>query len=390
MSGEWPFLISAERLESTSWKTYDPFLFCAYHQEDYPPAASEHDDHASMGPDPRALAGRALGHDFSKLNGFSMYHGRAVPGFPAHRHFGFETVTIVRKGVVDHFDSLKGMARYADNDIQWLSAGNGIIHSEMFPLLDHDNRNQLELIQIWLNLPASRKRSQPSFHIGWAEEQAVKLFGSYPEQAELRLVAGSMFGLHGMTPPPHSYATDPNAELVIAIIRMAPGSSITLPPCSNGEVHRALYLYMGSSISLHTVSIDGNSSSSLDSASGAVGTSTSEGHKESVATEGGGFQVSKRMMMVHLHSNVPVQISCGSREAIAEMLLLQALPLREPVFQSGPYVASSRAELLEVMMEPHHDIWPFKRLDQVHSRYEGRFFQTGKKGEKHRPPIQPA
>ncbi|MGH8849267.1 MAG: pirin family protein, partial [Polaromonas sp.] len=111
------------------WETLDPFLFCAYHDDAYPQA------NAQMGPS-ASLAGRSIGQDFSRKDGWSMYHGSAVPGFPQHPHRGFETVTIVRKGLIDHADSLGASARFGGGDVQWLTAGKGVVHSEMFPLLD--------------------------------------------------------------------------------------------------------------------------------------------------------------------------------------------------------------------------------------------------------------
>jgi hypothetical protein len=57
-----------------------------------------------------------------------MYHGRSVPGFPSHPHRGFETVTIVRKGLIDHSDSLGARARFGQGDVQWLTAGQGVVH----------------------------------------------------------------------------------------------------------------------------------------------------------------------------------------------------------------------------------------------------------------------
>jgi len=131
------------------WETVDPFLFCVYHDDAYPRA------NAQMGPE-ASLAGRDIGQDFSRKDGWSMYHGETVPGFPSHPHRGFETVTIVRKGLIDHSDSLGATARFGGGDVQWLTAGKGIVHSEMFPLLDAGAPNPLELFQIWLNLPAAR------------------------------------------------------------------------------------------------------------------------------------------------------------------------------------------------------------------------------------------
>ena len=132
------------------WPTIDPFLFCAHHDDAYP-AGNE-----QMGP-AASLEGRDLGMDFAGRDGWRMYHGREVPGFPPHPHRGFETVTYVRKGFIDHADSLGAAARFGRGDVQWLTAGGGIQHSEMFPLLEREDPNPLELFQIWLNLPAVRQ-----------------------------------------------------------------------------------------------------------------------------------------------------------------------------------------------------------------------------------------
>ena len=132
------------------WATIDPFLFCVYHDDAYPKG------NAQLGPD-ASLAGRDIGQDFAGKDGWRMYHGDTVPGFPSHPHRGFETVTIVRKGLIDHSDSLGATARFGGGDVQWLTAGRGIVHSEMFPLLKRDESNPLELFQIWLNLPAATR-----------------------------------------------------------------------------------------------------------------------------------------------------------------------------------------------------------------------------------------
>jgi redox-sensitive bicupin YhaK (pirin superfamily) len=117
-------------------------------------------------------AGRNLGQDFTVKDGWRMYHGRVVPGFPSHPHRGFETVTVVRRGLVDHADSTGAAARYGGGDVQWLTAGSGIQHAEMFPLLARDRGNPLELFQIWLNLPAADKMAEPHFAMVWSRFRA--------------------------------------------------------------------------------------------------------------------------------------------------------------------------------------------------------------------------
>src|SRR5262249_42662890 len=142
------------------WPTVDPFLFCVHHLDAYPAG------NAALGPD-ASLAGRQLGQDFEGVDGWRMYHGQGVPGFPQHPHRGFDTVTDVRRATIDHADSIGAAARYGEGDVQWLTAGRGVVHSETFPLLDQGGPNPLELFQIWLNLPAADKMAEPHFTMLW-------------------------------------------------------------------------------------------------------------------------------------------------------------------------------------------------------------------------------
>jgi redox-sensitive bicupin YhaK (pirin superfamily) len=142
------------------WDTLDPFLFCVYHADAYPRGND------FLGP-ASDLNGRNIGNDFELRDGWRMYHGHTVPGFPVHPHRGFETVTVVRRGIVDHSDSFGGAGRYGEGDIQWMTAGKGIQHAEMFPLLNSGEENPLELFQIWLNLPAAGKMVNPYYGMIW-------------------------------------------------------------------------------------------------------------------------------------------------------------------------------------------------------------------------------
>jgi hypothetical protein len=150
------------------WEGLDPFIFTVHHVDAYP-AGNE-----SLGP-ADSLSGRQFGADFSYLNGWSMYHGDVVPGFPQHPHRGFETVTVVRRGYVDHSDSLGATARYGEGDVQWLTTGAGIMHAEMFPLINPEGPNPLELFQIWLNLPPESKLVPAYFGMLWGEDIPLSL-----------------------------------------------------------------------------------------------------------------------------------------------------------------------------------------------------------------------
>src|SRR5664280_747057 len=200
------------------WVTQDPFLFCVHHVDHYP-AANEH-----MGP-VASLEARDIGMDFSGADGWSMYHGSTVPGFPQHPHRGFETVTFVRQGFVDHSDSLGATARFGHGDAQWLTAGRGIVHAEMFPLLHRSVDNPLELFQIWLNLPAAKKMVDPYFTMLWREKMPrLSTADDAGRAIEVAVVAGAVGGLLPLPAPPDSWASRPEAELAIWQMVLAPSA----------------------------------------------------------------------------------------------------------------------------------------------------------------------
>jgi redox-sensitive bicupin YhaK (pirin superfamily) len=94
------------------WETKDPFMFCAFHQDNYPKGE------ANQGPSKEDLKGRFLGNDFQKKDGWRMYHGQEVPGFPYHPHAGFETITLVEEGYADHSDSMGAKGRFGEGDVE--------------------------------------------------------------------------------------------------------------------------------------------------------------------------------------------------------------------------------------------------------------------------------
>jgi redox-sensitive bicupin YhaK (pirin superfamily) len=312
------------------WATIDPFLFCVHHLDKYP-EANEH-----MGP-AASLEARDIGMDFSGADGWRMYHGSTVPGFPQHPHRGFETVTFVRQGFVDHSDSLGATARFGRGDVQWLTAGKGIVHCEMFPLLDQDGPNPCELFQIWLNLPASDKMVEPYFTMLWNEDiprhSAVDDDG---RSTEITVIAGELAGLQPMPGPPSSWASRPEADLAIWHVVQEPKAQWTIPPAAGRDTVRTLYVFEGS---VHIGSHD------VEASTGTV-----------------------------LRSDEPVVITGGPYGA--EALVLQGRPIGEPVAQYGPFVMNTEAEIQKAFADYRatgFGGWPWPTDDPVHPRDSGRF-----------------
>jgi quercetin 2,3-dioxygenase len=312
------------------WKTPDPFLFCVHHDDAYP-AGDER-----MGP-AASLAGRSIGQDFAGKDGWNMYHGDVVPGFPQHPHRGFETVTIVRRGLVDHADSLGAAARYGRGDVQWLTAGNGIVHAEMFPLLERDGENPLELFQIWLNLPSADKRAAPHFAMFWSDTVPKHVAHDTAGRAtEVTVVAGRLGESSAPAPPPRSWATRPDSDVAIWTIKMAPGARFTLPPASRGA-NRTLYFFRGSRLRV-------------------------------------GERVVAAHHTVELRADAEAPLENGPDEG--EILLLQGRPIGEPVAQHGPYVMNSPAEIQQAYADYQRTRfggWPWPSAGPVHGREGGRF-----------------
>ena len=233
------------------WPVSNPFIFCVHHLDHYPPG------NEYMGP-ATSLEGRFLGQDFTVKDGWRMYHGERIPGFPAHPHRGFETVTIVEGGFVDHSDSHGAAGRYGMGDVQWMTAGAGLQHCEMFPLINDKGNNPLELFQIWLNLPAKDKFAQPHFKMLWAESiPEVQYTDERGLVTRIRLYAGNLGGKKAPEPAPDSWAADPANGVSIWTIRMQAGARYKIPAAS-AELNRSLYFYKGADIRIAGMDIPNN------------------------------------------------------------------------------------------------------------------------------------
>ena len=208
------------------WEMENPFLFCAHHKDQYP-KGNEHQEPTV------SLSGRSLGEDFAIKDGFRMYHGTKIPGFPVHPHRGFETVTIVTQGYVDHFDSKGSCGRYGEGDVQWLTTGKGCQHAEMFPLTSMTEDNPLELFQIWLNLPAKDKMCEAEYNMLWSEDIPKLEIGHGDEGTSIVTVINGKFDkIITLTPNQNSYAAKAHNRVGIFMIEMQPKAKIVMQAIS--------------------------------------------------------------------------------------------------------------------------------------------------------------
>jgi len=322
-------ILAVEKL-GFPWQTLDPFLFCVHHDDAYPRG------NAQMGP-AASLDGRDIGMDFAGKDGWRMYHGSVVPGFPQHPHRGFETITIVRKGLIDHSDSLGATARFGGGDVQWLTAGKGIVHSEMFPLVDEERENPLELFQIWLNLPRAAKMVEPHFSMLWNELLPRRsIVDEAGKKTDVVIIAGALGDARAPSPPPSSFASKDESDLAIFTLALDEGARFTLPPARAGT-HRALYFFVGDRLRVAGETIDKG-----------------------------------RIVVVDPEAAVELT-AVGAR---AEVLMLQGRPIGEPVAQYGPFVMNTQQEIQQAFNDYRRTQfggWPFERDDPVHPRAQGRF-----------------
>ena len=316
--------------ETGPWPTIDPFLFCVHHNDKYPKATKKFTPDAS-------LIGRNLGNDFSNVDGWSMYHGESVPGFPKHPHRGFETLTVVNKGTIDHSDSLGATARFGDGDAQWLTAGDGINHSEMFPLFNQQSINTLDFFQIWNNLPSYNKRVKPNFQMFWNEQiPKITVEDSIGITSSVELISGKFEGIKSLEAPPNSWANDSNNYFAVWIINLKSKGSFVIPKTYKG-INRSVYLQKDTNIQVNNELIAANS-------------------------------------MVELFSDQNAILK--NNKGDARILMLQGRPINEQVESYGPFVMNTRSEIQEAFYDYNRTKfggWRWPNSDPIHGPYKGRF-----------------
>lgn len=219
-----------------------------------------------------------------------------IAGFPSHPHRGFETVTIMLAGSMEHRDSVGNTGRLGPGSVQWMTAGRGIIHSEMPKQED----GLMWGFQLWVNLPAKDKMTAPRYQdIAGADIPSVEVGPS----AEVRVIAGEVGGVKGPVDPGH---TAP----ILLDVRLDDGGHFeqALP-----EGHNAfLYVY-----------------------DGRVRISDGEGFSDPVA---------KAHAVVLRRDGATVRLE--AHDGPARAMLFAGRPLDEPVARHGPFVMNTREELV--------------------------------------------
>lgn len=343
--------------------TPDPFLFCVYHKDNYPPGPINKTMEA---PYP------GNGNDFDPNAPYRMYHGQKIPGFPQHPHRGFETITATIEGIVDHADSVGNAGRYGQGDVQWMTAGKGVVHGEMFPLVNIDGPNDTRFFQIWLNLPKKDKMVDPSFAMFWAND--VPKFSSADGKASVTSWFGDYFLEDNLNytydassdscssdgadrdatckasgekkkqnvPPPNSWASDPENDVAVLHITLESGGSLLLPKSKKSRINRSLYLVEGYNHGVHV----------------------------------GDEQIHKKVVL-EMDSSKDVELRLPeSASGPCEFLLLQGRPIDEPVAQHGPFVMNTWAEISQTFDDygrTKFGGWPWPSDEMVFPQEKGRF-----------------
>ena len=223
-------------------------------------------------------------------------------GFPDHPHRGFETVTYMIAGRMRHRDSTGGEGLLQNGGVQWMTAGRGVIHSEM----PEQEEGRMEGFQLWLNLPSRQKMCTPGYRDIQSEQ--VPEFTS-PEGVRVRVIAGHSHGVAGaMVRPPSDWPTDP----LLLDLHFDQNGCLhqTLPASHNAFV----YVYRGQ---LQVI----------------------DAHDRSQAVD-----LQRMGILGPGGDGVRLQGQAGTRA-----LLISGQPLGEPIAQYGPFVMNTREELMQAV-----------------------------------------
>jgi redox-sensitive bicupin YhaK (pirin superfamily) len=254
---------------------------------------------------------------FLLLDDFRNEHPEAYKaGFPWHPHRGIETITYVLSGTVDHADSLGNTGTVGAGDVQWMTAGSGIIHQEM---PQGNESGQMHGFQLWANLPSALKMTAPRYQ----DIQSAAI----PEVTEddgttARVICGSLWGERG---PVEGIATDPQ----YLDVSVPPLTRRTIPV----ETQRHAFAYVFSGAGRFRNASDPLAVPTEDVLSGEITFS----------------QEADNRSLVLFDSGEEVTVEAG--EEGIRFLLVSGQPLQEPVAWQGPIVMNTQEQLRQAFAE---------------------------------------
>ena len=239
--------------------------------------------------------------DYAAPHEFSPNETRNPRGVGQHPHKGFETVTIAYHGEVAHRDSSGGGGIIYEGDVQWMTAGSGIIHEEFHSENFSKKGGLFEMVQLWVNLPAKDKNTPPRYqHLAKAAIPVVE----FPDEAGyLRLIAGEFESVKG--------AADTFTEMNVWDIVLNAGKKTVL---EIPEIHNLSMVILRGNVTLN-------------------------GKEQAGAGELVGFE----------QNGGNVHIEAGSEEV--KILLLSGVPIDEPVVGYGPFVMNTTEEIRQAISD---------------------------------------
>ncbi|KAK1642208.1 hypothetical protein QYE76_060013 [Lolium multiflorum] len=261
-----------------------------------------------------ATVRRSIGrHELRNLDPFLLLDEFAVSkpgGFPDHPHRGFETVTYMLEGAVTHqdFSGRKGTIRAGD--VQWMTAGRGIVHSEM-PATDGVQKG----LQLWINLPAKDKMTEPQYQ----ELQSKDISEASRDGVDVRIIAGEAFGVRSAV-----YTRTPTMYMYFT---MRPGSQLHQPIPAGWNA----FVYI----------IEGEGAFGSENAAPATAH-----HCLVLGADGDGLSAWNR-------SGAPLLFALAAGQ-----------PLKEPLVQQGLFVMNTRAEIQQAMEDYYHGRNGFEKAKQ--------------------------
>lgn len=250
--------------------------------------------------------------------GPSTYGPGEAVGAPDHPHRGFETVTYVLEGEMQHEDSAGHAGRIGPGDVQWMTAGRGVVHSEMPSDAIRESGGTVHGFQLWVNLPAKDKMAEPRYQE--IPRSRIPEATSDDGRVHVRVIAGEALGA--------SAVIDTHTPIAFHHYRIDPGGTVDVP--IRADMNAYMYAFDGAAV------LEGEH----------------RGRALALEGDGEGGTVLREGQCALLGEGDRVAFGCPSdAEGPAQLLLLAGVPLREPVAWYGPFVMNTSAQIRQAIVD---------------------------------------